>query len=478
MFVLNDELQFGIYFQLRGVVLLLSVAVVWLLHTTVVTRTGSGDSLYLTPLSILNRQQSLSAYDRQSQGRDAPSAGYKRQKSTDSSLLWPNVINVANSENTQVYISVSEQGSLADDMINSTSDGFSASGPTYNSSVIMGYPNEATGSCSFPMCDLNYGRKPIKFQKPGPKESCSRVADCVTLITKTRYRLHLAVRLIKSFHQFYPGAKVIVADDYNANYTQSAPSEWFEVYDKGVSGLVTYVQVEEGISNGRNLAMQLATTEYAVVADDDHVFTNYTDLEVLLRVLETTDAIIAGGQFTKFRYDSLLRVFYTKRYKVHMLWYPYLFYESLYPFADCYVTDRIQNFFMGKRKEIIDTGGWDRRRKIFEHDDFFLNLRRKSKKVVYCPGVLVRHDSVKGNLHSSRDASEEQYKKFLKEKWRYDDAYLCFPESYRWSYMCRPMRRPLWMIPCPELAAKWGDTVTEGVYNGSVCGYPMSSFHP
>ena len=322
--------------------------------------------------------------------------------------------------------------------------------------AVVGYPPPYQGLCSFEICSLiNHGRTPVKYMPRDPGAVCTAVHQCVTLITKTRYRLSNVANLITSLHRYYPGTRVIVADDFNPSYPANAPDAWLCVYGEGRDGLITYIQVEEGISNGRNTALHLATTEYVLVVDDDHVFTNESDLFALLRVLQHTDTTLAAGQFGEYRFDALVRATPVNTSSVHLIWYPYIFYQSLQPVADCYVTDRVQNFFLAKREDLLDTGGWDNQRKIFEHVDFFLTLRKHCKKVVYCPGVKLHHDQTDSALHDDRKNVSETYQEMLQEKWKFSESYLCKPDTYFILDHCEKRMKPPWNNYAKKRRKSW-----------------------
>ena len=316
---------------------------------------------------------------------------------------------------------------------------------TQTGPIVVGYPKPYDALCSFELCRLiNKGRAPVKYTQH-PRTPCAAVYQCVTLITKTRYRLSHVANLITSFHKHYPGTKVIVADDFNPSYPAQAPEAWLRLYDGGKNELITYIQVEEGISNGRNTALQLTTTEYALFVDDDHVFTDQSNISVLLRVLQYTDVTLVGGQCGKRRFDALARVTRVRTRQnssVHLIWYPHIFYQTLEPFTDCYVTDRVQNVFLAKRQDLIGAGGWDRTRKVQEHGDFFLTLRKKRKKIVYCPEVKFYHNKTNTALKDSRDNVRKMYQKMLQEKWQFSDSYSCRPETYFIPDDCETHTKP------------------------------------
>ena len=295
---------------------------------------------------------------------------------------------------------------------------------------IVGYSRVDTLNCTHPLCRLNSGRTPVRIREG--QSTCQTVSECVTLITKTRFRLTTVADMIKSFRRYYPLTRVIVADDFNPEYPSryNSSSPWFTVYRKG-DGNVTYVQTEEGIAQGRNMALRLATTKYALLADDDILFTNETDLSTMLHLLERTDAsIVAGTYYKGNKFDSLVRI-YQRNSSITVGRYRGIYYQSLSPFAPCYVTDCVHNFFMFNRAHILAAGAWDDVFQAYEHEDFFMTMRRQGIKVLYCPHITIIHSpNVSTALRKERFKKYYKFTQLRRLKWGYNKEKYCVPHTY------------------------------------------------
>ena len=307
----------------------------------------------------------------------------------------------------------------------------------------VGYSRVETLNCTHPLCRLNRGRTPLRIREG--QGTCEAVSECVTLITKTRFRLTPVSQMIQSFWRYYPSTPVIVADDYNPHYPgEYGPSSpWFTVYQEG-RGNVTYIQTEEGISQGRNMALRLATTKYVLLTDDDILFTNKTDVSTMLRLLEDTDASIVGGTYENgATFDFLIRI-HQSNDSVRLGRYGSIYYQNLAPFAPCYVTDCVHNFILFNRDHILRTGAWDPKFRIYEHGDFFMSMRDHGIKVLYCPDITVFHNkTVSRECRKDRMKQFDKFSKIRQLKWGFTVDDYCMAHKYsqqdecvKFSWMC------------------------------------------
>ena len=67
---------------------------------------------------------------------------------------------------------------------------------------IVGYSRVDTLNCTDPLCRLNRGRTPVRIREG--QSTCWTISECVTLITKTRFRLTTVAHMIQSFWRYYP----------------------------------------------------------------------------------------------------------------------------------------------------------------------------------------------------------------------------------------------------------------------------------
>ncbi|XP_074835129.1 beta-1,4 N-acetylgalactosaminyltransferase 2 isoform X1 [Carettochelys insculpta] len=105
-----------------------------------------------------------------------------------------------------------------------------------------------------------------------------KISSLVTIATKTFLRYHKLRILIKSIRQFYPDIKIIVADD--SEVPEKIDEENVEHY---------IMPFGKGWFAGRNLAVSQVTTKYYLWIDDDYLFTENTNIEKLVEVLEGTN---------------------------------------------------------------------------------------------------------------------------------------------------------------------------------------------
>ena len=72
---------------------------------------------------------------------------------------------------------------------------------------------------------------------------------------------------------------------------------------------ISLFQVHAGVGYGRQMAARLAATPYILIADDDFVVTQKTNLRKLISVLSTTNVDIVGGAVDdKTLFDGIIRV--------------------------------------------------------------------------------------------------------------------------------------------------------------------------
>lgn len=104
-------------------------------------------------------------------------------------------------------------------------------------------------------------RKPTKDEAQGVIEEC-------TFIFKSFERQKMAKRLYQSIQTYYPGVKVIIADD------SAKPLEL-----TGDNLEIVQLPFNSGLSAGLNRALERVTTPFVVRMDDDQLITPFTQIE-------------------------------------------------------------------------------------------------------------------------------------------------------------------------------------------------------
>jgi len=94
----------------------------------------------------------------------------------------------------------------------------------------------------------------------------------ITAIVATHEREFSLSKMINSFKYYYPDLKIIVAD--------SSKQKSNKFKDK----LITYIHMDSclGISLQRNTALQEVKTPHFLLLDDDYIFTENTNLEMMI----------------------------------------------------------------------------------------------------------------------------------------------------------------------------------------------------
>ncbi len=111
------------------------------------------------------------------------------------------------------------------------------------------------------------------FRKP-TKEEAAPVSESVTFIYKSFQRQRMAKRLYRNIQKYYPGARVIIADD------SKKPLKL-----KGKYAQVVQLPFNQGLSYGLNRALERVQTPFTMRLDDDMLLTPFSNIHGQLRFL-------------------------------------------------------------------------------------------------------------------------------------------------------------------------------------------------
>ena len=306
---------------------------------------------------------------------------------------------------------------------------------------VVGYNNCVPSHCNESGChQLNARCTPPTLRHHFTSHSCSCISQCVTVTVKTRNRLHLVVQLIKSAWQYYPNLRFVIVDEYDKTNGVNFPKEWLDMVQE--TNLITHLSTRPGVGFGRRLATLVAETPYVLISDDDFIFTEQTDLQKMLCILETTDIGIVGGVTDDgFPFDGLFKVHEDQRSSTSsavLFVYPGVFYSYLPCFDNCRQADIIKNFFLADKSVILSAGSWDVFRLFFEHEDFFFQMRAAHVRVASCADIRVHHNTADRSLAVLRSNNYPQWRRHLLDKWLLSDYMYCFDkDSYLNNQYCR-----------------------------------------
>jgi len=222
----------------------------------------------------------------------------------------------------------------------------------------------------------------------------------ITIIIKTFERPDLLLRLIESIRNHYDLIPIIIVDDSEKTTDLSSYKN------------ITYLRApfDTGISFGRNLALQYIKTKFFVLCDDDHIFTNNTNLYLFKELLVRHHLDILGGKVLENGKQNKFEYFLSIKNKV-------LVYDNRKKIMldnQVYKYDLVHNFFIAITDKIKYFGGWDVDLPLNEHTEFFLRIKNKNGNVAFTPDISIIHDPIK-TPHYNRYRERDYYAVFMKK---------------------------------------------------------------
>lgn len=227
----------------------------------------------------------------------------------------------------------------------------------------------------------------------------------VTLIVTAFSRPDSLRTCIESIRKFYPALEIIVSD--NGKPSPVLDHELVKIYK------CRYLRLpfDSGTSYAKNAALNIITSKYAVIIDDDFEFTEYTKLEKFKAILDGDRSVgVVGGKPISGKGKVGIigsRLLINK--KKAIFW--------RFPIKDpkwreikgikYYYADYTRQFLMMRNSPDIR---WDDDLKMGgDHIWFFINIKlHTSWKVAYAPEIEVLH-------HRSRPTEEYSFYRKRKE---------------------------------------------------------------
>ncbi|XP_034007599.1 beta-1,4 N-acetylgalactosaminyltransferase 2-like [Trematomus bernacchii] len=224
---------------------------------------------------------------------------------------------------------------------------------------------------------------PITIKQPQPPVLYDMGTDInsqVTITTKTFLRYPQLKVLLKSIRQFYKDIEVIIADD--SFVTENITGDHIQHY---------IMPPGKGWFAGRNLAVSQVTTKYILWVDDDFLFTKWTKIEEMVKVMEAVPELdVLGGKVGKDQfYSSLIYeegdemeggcMYRKSRGKFH----------SLPGYPECSLVSGVVNFFLA-RTDAVQRVRFDPKLKRVAHSEFFMD-GLGSLMVATCGHVAIGH---------------------------------------------------------------------------------------
>lgn len=213
---------------------------------------------------------------------------------------------------------------------------------------------------------LEYRYYDRKWKKQGWKEPESAeiefVRENVTVIYKSFERQEMAKRLYHNLQQYYPGIRVIIADD------SAQPLDL-----QGDSLKVLQLPFNSGLSVGLNKALAQVKTPYVMRMDDDELLTVKTCLGMQVQFLKKhpeidlvgfctlttircTDPDKAVSRFTSFNMKGAPKP----------LQIPHMTQID----GNHFVMGKVPNLYVARTEKVRQIG-WDENIRMMDHQDFF-----------------------------------------------------------------------------------------------------------
>lgn len=203
--------------------------------------------------------------------------------------------------------------------------------------------------------------KGLGFRKP-EQDEIEFVRKNVTVIFKSFERQKMAKRLYKNIQSYYPGIRVIIADD------SSKPLDL-----QGDSLQVIQLPFNSGLSYGLNRALEKVETPYVMRMDDDELLTVKTCLGAQVKFLEMHPEVDLVGfctltaircknpdeevsRFTSFSMEGAPK--------------PLLIPHMTQIDGNHFVMGKVPNLYVA-RTDKVRSIGWDESIRMLDHQDFF-----------------------------------------------------------------------------------------------------------
>ena len=204
----------------------------------------------------------------------------------------------------------------------------------------------------------------------------------VDFIITTMDRYHLLSELLDSIFNFYPDAKVTVADQ-----SQEIDSSFYQKWNlKDLR--VLPLPYDCGLSMARNILVEKTDKKYKLLLEDDFLFTKDTKIEKMVSLMRVAD--VAGGGVYKKDYRIPFEHYFARMGNTIFQVPDGDIYES-YEDIKYKQTGCVLNFALFKAS-VFDDVKWHNGLKLREHQHFFYRLKNR---VVFTDDVRIM-DNKKG----------------------------------------------------------------------------------
>lgn len=255
----------------------------------------------------------------------------------------------------------------------------------------------------------------LQGQRKPNKEEVKLMCENVTFIYKSFERQKLAKRLYKNIQSYYPGVKVVIADDSKKT-----------LKIKGENLEIVQLPFNSGLSFGLNRALERVTTPFFVRMDDDELLTPFTGFHKELQfLLEHPEVDLVGVLPFNLPMCTSLKEVLVEYYKHSMdrapkkLKIPHLTWID----ESHNVLGKTANIFIARTDRFKEIG-YDDNIRMIDHHEFFY---RAAGNLV----SVQNHKAFVFHYHNQFDRHYDKYRSDIAGDKRY----------IRWKMMAQAERR-------------------------------------
>lgn len=217
------------------------------------------------------------------------------------------------------------------------------------------------------------------------------VRENVTFMYKSFERQPMARQLCKNIHKYYPGEKIVIADDSRKP---------LQIEDENVQ--IIQLPFNSGLSCGLNRALHAVKTPYLVKLDDDILLTRKTNIHKELEFLEENEKadLVGFGWVTAPMCFAPMRN--AKQYFQITYNKPLLIPHLTKPDDRHTVVAKSQNTYLARTDKIRQVG-WDDNIRMIDHNEFFYRAAGVIVSTIAPDAVLFhRHNPFEGDYTKFR----------------------------------------------------------------------------
>ena len=254
----------------------------------------------------------------------------------------------------------------------------------------------------------------------------------LTAVLISFMRPEYTTECVKSLRETCPDIKILVGE--NAQYNKDLHN-----FIKKHGGHYVVMPFDSGVCFARNRLVELADTDYILVSDDDFYYDKGAKVKEMLRFMRYNKkyALIGGRIFEKGKvldYQGMINI-----YPDHFDYVPLDFTKNKkcrFSGLEYQDADITFNYFVARRKDIIDIK-WDEKIKVaYEHSDWFIGLKKAGgRRVAFTPNAIVTHKPI--HVVLSKEATAK-YSNFRNR--RADMHYFFAKHKVQYSLGFRGMR--------------------------------------